>query len=71
VRTGYVTIDPSDRRVVVSKRIKEKFENGREYYRLNRQAIREQKDLLGQARTQPIWSITHTTYSVSQERKKN
>lgn len=31
---GYLTIDPVDRRVLVSKRIREEFENGREYYGL-------------------------------------
>lgn len=31
---GYLTVDPADRRVVVSKRIKEEFDNGKEYYRL-------------------------------------
>lgn len=32
---GYVTIDPDERRVLVSTRIREEFENGRDYYRLN------------------------------------
>lgn len=32
---GYLSIDPADRRVLVSKRIREEFENGKEYYRLN------------------------------------
>jgi putative restriction endonuclease len=38
---GYLTIDPQDRRVAVSKRIKEEFENGREYYKLEGQRITE------------------------------
>jgi putative restriction endonuclease len=38
---GYLTVDPKDRRVVVSKRIKEEFENGHEYYKLEGQTIRE------------------------------
>lgn len=38
---GYVTVDPSDQRIVVSKRIKEEFDNGREYYRLEGQRLRE------------------------------
>jgi len=38
---GYITIDPSDRRIVVSRRIKEEFENGRDYYKLEGQVIRE------------------------------
>lgn len=37
---GYVTIDPASRRFVVSKRIKEEFENGREYYGLEGREVR-------------------------------
>ncbi|MGJ5813678.1 HNH endonuclease [Paludibaculum fermentans] len=38
---GYLTVDPQDRRVVVSRRIKEEFENGKEYYRLEENVLRE------------------------------
>jgi putative restriction endonuclease len=38
---GYITIDPSDRRILVSTRIREEFENGKEYYRLHGLPIRE------------------------------
>ena len=38
---GYITVDPQNRGVVVSKRIKEEFENGREYYKLEGQVLRE------------------------------
>jgi putative restriction endonuclease len=38
---GYLTIDPLERRVVVSKRIKEEFENGRDYYGLEGTRIRK------------------------------
>ena len=38
---GYLTIDPVERRVVVSKRIREEFENGRDYYKLEGAQIRE------------------------------
>lgn len=38
---GYMTIDPNDRRIVVSTRIKEEFENGRDYYKLHGQLLRE------------------------------
>jgi putative restriction endonuclease len=38
---GYLTVDPADRRLVVSKRIKEQFENGKEYYALEGSPIRE------------------------------
>lgn len=36
--SGYVTIDP-DHRVVLSRRIREEFENGREYYRFDGQRL--------------------------------
>jgi len=36
--SGYVTVDP-DHRVVVSRRIREEFENGREYYRFDGQRL--------------------------------
>lgn len=32
---GYLTVDPDDRRIVVSRRIREEFENGRHYYALH------------------------------------
>ena len=32
---GYLSIDPADRRILVSRRIREEFENGKDYYRLN------------------------------------
>ena len=38
---GYLTIDPSNRKVVVSDRIREEFQNGKEYYRLEGQVLRE------------------------------
>jgi hypothetical protein len=34
VDLGYVTVDPGDRRIVISGRIREEFENGRDYYQL-------------------------------------
>jgi putative restriction endonuclease len=38
---GYVTVDPQTRQVVVSRRIKAEFENGKEYYALEGKVIRE------------------------------
>lgn len=32
---GYVAVDPDDRRIMVSRRIREEFENGHEYYQLD------------------------------------
>ena len=37
---GYLTVDPKDR-CVVSKRIREEFENGKDYYKLQGQMLRE------------------------------
>jgi putative restriction endonuclease len=36
---GYMTVDPNDPRIVVSGRIREEFENGRDYYRLHGQRL--------------------------------
>ncbi len=38
---GYLTIDPKDRRVVVSDRIREEFQNGKEYYQFEDRVLRE------------------------------
>jgi putative restriction endonuclease len=38
---GYLTIDPKGRQIVVSQRIKEEFENGKDYYKLEGQVMRE------------------------------
>ena len=38
---GYVSVDPSTRRFLVSKRIKDEFENGRDYYKLEGAPVRE------------------------------
>src|ERR1700712_1355577 len=38
---GYITIDPVDRKIQVSNRIREEFDNGKEYYKLHGQRIRE------------------------------
>jgi putative restriction endonuclease len=37
---GYMTVDAADRRVVVSGRIREEFQNWREYYALHGQESR-------------------------------
>ena len=38
---GYLSLDPVSRRVLVSKRIKEEFENGKDYYKLEGTKISE------------------------------
>jgi putative restriction endonuclease len=38
---GYLGIDPGSRRLLVSRRIKEEFENGRNYYELEGSQLRE------------------------------
>jgi len=42
--TGYITIDPAELRAVVSRRIREEFENGRAYYALHGMQIRVPSD---------------------------
>jgi putative restriction endonuclease len=37
---GYMTVDADELKVVVSGRIREEFENGRDYYQLHGRAIR-------------------------------
>jgi putative restriction endonuclease len=37
---GYVTVDPGERKIVVSSRIREEFENGRDYYALHGAPLR-------------------------------
>jgi putative restriction endonuclease len=37
---GYLTVDAATLKVVVSQRIREEFENGRDYYGLHGRAIR-------------------------------
>lgn len=36
---GYIAVDPEDRRLLVSGRIREEFQNGRHYYALEGQRI--------------------------------
>jgi putative restriction endonuclease len=42
---GYITVDPTSRQIVVSRRIKEEFENGREYYALHGRTLNNPSDL--------------------------
>jgi putative restriction endonuclease len=41
---GYVTVDPGTRQIVVSRRIKEEFENGRDYYALHGTVLQSPND---------------------------
>jgi len=38
---GYLSVEPKQKRLLVSKRIREEFENGRDYYKLEGQVLRE------------------------------
>lgn len=42
---GYLTVDPQDKKIVVSGRIREEYENGRDYYALHGHSIYIPKDL--------------------------
>jgi hypothetical protein len=44
-RRGYLTVDPSEAKLVVSKRIREEFENRRDYYQLHGRSLRLQSDI--------------------------
>lgn len=37
---GYITVDADELKAVISSRIREEFENGRDYYQLHGRAIR-------------------------------
>jgi putative restriction endonuclease len=37
---GYLSVDPTDQKILVSKRIREEFQNGREYYQLHGRDLR-------------------------------
>lgn len=41
---GYITVEPDERRIMVSKRIREEYENGREYYALHGRKIAQPAD---------------------------
>ncbi len=41
---GYMTLHPTDRRIVVSNRIKQEFDNGRDYYKLEGMPVREPRE---------------------------
>jgi putative restriction endonuclease len=56
---GYLSIDPKERRVLVSGRIREEFENGRDYYKLEGLLLREPADTL--ARPSPENLEYHAT----------
>jgi predicted restriction endonuclease len=44
---GYITIDRLNRKILVSGRIREEFENGKKYYRLHGLRVREAAGLCG------------------------
>ena len=41
---GYLTVDPATRQIIVSRRIKEEFENGRDYYALHGMLLQSPND---------------------------
>ena len=47
-------IHPTEHRLLVSKRIKEEFENGKDYYRLEGQALRLAQDSWAQPSTENL-----------------
>lgn len=59
---GYLTIDPKDRVVLVSPRIKAEFENGRDYYALQGQHIREPIDTMFRPSTENLEFHVHNVF---------
>ncbi len=59
---GYMTLDPHDRRVVVSKRIRAEFENGKDYYKLEGQAVREPSQLWARPTAENIEYHAHNVF---------
>jgi putative restriction endonuclease len=59
---GYLTVDPKDRCVLVSKRIKEEFENGRDYYRFHGQALREPSEGWAKPSLENLEYHAHTVF---------
>ncbi|MFL6228865.1 MAG: HNH endonuclease [Pyrinomonadaceae bacterium] len=51
---GYVTVEPNERRILVSRRIREEFENGREYYALHGRKIAEPTDTASSPTTENL-----------------
>lgn len=51
---GYMTLNPPDRRILVSKRIKEEFNNGRDYYKLEGLAVREPREIWARPTTENL-----------------
>jgi putative restriction endonuclease len=43
---GYVSIEPNDKRILVSGRIREEFENGRDYYALHGRSLAQPDNAL-------------------------
>ena len=56
---GYITVDPKDRRIVVSPRIREEFSNGRDYYALHGKQLRDPENTL--ARPDPEYLDYHSS----------
>jgi putative restriction endonuclease len=59
---AYLTIDPADRRTVVSSRIKEEFENGRECYRLHGECVREPAETWAKPLAKNLAYRAHTIF---------
>ncbi len=51
---GYLTVDPATRRVLVSRRIRDEFENGKDYYKLEGTELREPNVLWARPNTENL-----------------
>jgi putative restriction endonuclease len=43
---GYITVEPRERKIIVSSKIREEYENGRDYYALEGQVVEQPENLL-------------------------
>jgi putative restriction endonuclease len=58
---GYITIVPVDRRIQVSSRIREEFENGKEYYKLHGKPVRDPSQAIYRPKAE---NLEYHAYSV-------
>jgi putative restriction endonuclease len=59
---AYLTVDPKDRSVLVSKRIREEFENGKDYYKLQGQVLRERNEIWAKASLENLEYHAHNVF---------
>ena len=51
---GYLTVEPDEKRVIVSRRIREEYENGRDYYALHGKQLAQPQNLMAIPSTESL-----------------